>query len=302
LLPTIEDLKREFEGPIDFNQAYWKRSIAELAHWELDAAACESNDEPYRNHLGASVIGNPCKRYVWYHFHWFKAEDHSGRINRLFEYGHLLERRIRTAMKQRGAEFLDTVDVDGKQLRVSALNGHYGGSVDGVFRWPKLGIYDPMLLECKSSATGSPFNELAKKAMMAAKPQHFVQNSTYGRYLGIPLCLYVAENKNDSDLYVEIVELDFNLAEENERMAFHIITDQTPPTRISNKPEFYLCKNMPCSMYEICHFGEVPKPNCRNCANCQPTTDSNFYCGYWNQLIPKSAIIEGCANHKPLPR
>lgn len=291
-------MQRDYEGPVDLSIVYWQRNIAELVASELDRAVIEANQESFRSHLGASVIGNPCSRYIYYHWHWCKSEEFDGRTNRLFEYGHILETRIRKAMRARGAEFLDTVDVDGKQLKVSALGGHYGGSVDGVFKWPSVGIYDPMLLECKSSQTGSPFNDLGKKGVLAAKPQHYSQNSVYGKYLNIPFVCYVAENKNDSDIHVEIVELDFRLAEELERKAYDIITNPAIPPKLSNKPEYYLCKM--CSMHSICQMGELIKPNCRNCANCSAIDNASFNCSHWNATIPKEHLINGCSSYRPL--
>ena len=42
----------------------------------------------FRSHLGASVIGNKCKRAIWFNFRWVKKPEFSGRQLRLFNRGH----------------------------------------------------------------------------------------------------------------------------------------------------------------------------------------------------------------------
>lgn len=257
-------------------------------------------EEPFRSHLGMSLIGSECERFLWYHFRWFQRNEVTARKYRLFSVGHRTEPLVRAELRAIGVQFLDTVDVDGKQITVSSVQGHYGGSCDGVFVAPRYGLYVPTLLEVKTSKTGADFSNLAKKKMATTKPTHFIQNSCYGKALKIHYCLYIAENKNDSDRYVELVKLDWTLAEQHEQKAFKIIGSQTPPSRISEKETFYLCKM--CSMRGVCHGNEVPQPNCRNCQHAVPVEEGAWYCNHWQAHIPKVYWIQGCPQHLPLPR
>lgn len=67
----------------------------------IDAHTAKIYDDGHRNHLGASQIGDACRRKLWYVFRWVrqstyvnaKGEDHSGRMQRLFNRGHLEEFR-----------------------------------------------------------------------------------------------------------------------------------------------------------------------------------------------------------------
>ena len=287
-------------APIDPISEAGRAAITQKISEAMDAHVIRANNEQFRSHLGMSLIGAPCDRFLWYHFRWFAGEEHSARELRLFNVGHRAEPIIRAELRAIGVVFLDSVDVDGRQITVSSLGGHYGGSCDGVFTAPRYGLYEPTLLEIKTSKTGSEFSGLAKNRMPKGKPQHYIQNSCYGRALNIRYCLYICENKNDSDRYVELVELDFKLAEEHEKRALNIIQTTFPPERISEKPEFYVCKM--CSMSKICHGNAAPIPNCRNCANAIPSDEGQWYCGQFSQTIPKEFWAKGCPHHKPLAR
>ncbi len=287
---------REVDPSTDWGRADIVTKLSDA----MDAHVIAQRNEPFRSHLGASVMGSECDRYLWYHFRWFKKAIHSARMLRLFNTGFNYEPRIRAELVAIGCKFLDTVDVDGKQISVSALAGHAGGSCDGVFIAPQYGLTVPTLLEGKTSGTGAGFNELATKRVAKAKPMHFIQQSIYGRLLGIKFCLYVVTNKNDDDRYLELVELDWQLADEQIERARRVIVSPDPPERISNNPAFFICKM--CTAHKVCHGGEVPIPNCRNCKNATPVEDAQWHCGHWNQIIPKEHLIKGCPMHEALPR
>ncbi|MFZ1074791.1 MAG: hypothetical protein WAN50_00225 [Minisyncoccia bacterium] len=286
--------------PIDPSTAYGRDAIATKLQQAMDEQVVRQYSEPFRSHLGMSLIGAECDRMLWYHFRWFRGEAFSARELRLFNDGHNTEPLIRAELRAIGVEFLDTVDVDGKQITVSLLQGHYGGSCDGVFIAPRFGLYEPTLLEVKTSKTGAEFTNLVKKKMASVKPRHYLQNSCYGKALGIKYCLYIAKNKNDSTYYVELVELDWQQADNMERRALNVIQSQTPPERLSEQPSFYVCKM--CKLAGICHGNDVPVPNCRNCANAHPTNNEQWYCDQFQQTIPKDYLPKGCPHHRPLPR
>lgn len=276
-----------------------KFSTIESIKTTCDAIQCaiashiESTQENgFRSHLGWSVIGHKCSRYLWYHFRWFKAEKYDARMLELFALGKREEMRIRELMQAAGAVFIDK---DQNQITVSGIDGHFGGSCDGIFIWPELGIDEPMMLECKTSKTGTSFTELQKNTLQIAKPQHFTQISGYCTELKIVYCLYVCLNKNNNELYFEIVKASNAIAEEMKSKAFNIITSITAPRKISSKPNFYVC-NM-CPYQGICHYDEQVKPNCRNCANASPVAEGKWFCSKWSSEIPKQNLVDGCSEH-----
>ena len=52
----------------------------------IDRAHEAKQDGP-RQHLGCSVIGHHCERWLWLSFRWAVIEKHSGRLLRLFRRG-----------------------------------------------------------------------------------------------------------------------------------------------------------------------------------------------------------------------
>ena len=81
----------------------------------------------YRDHLGASIIGKSCARALWYDFRWITPARHSGRLLRLFETGQLEEDRLVRNLRATGATVLEVDPETGRQFRVEAHGGHFGG-------------------------------------------------------------------------------------------------------------------------------------------------------------------------------
>lgn len=151
-----------------------------------------------------------------------------------------------------------------------------------------------ILLEFKTHNTKS-FCHLTANTLKLSKPQHFVQMSMYGKGYGFKYGLYCAINKNDDDLYFELVELDWNLAIQNENKARDIITSNVPPPRISNQSSYFECKY--CNFVDICHHGECVEVNCRSCKYSEPAEAASWKCNKFNSAIPNDFIAKGCSEH-----
>ena len=78
------------------------KQITDKIKLDVDAYCLTYNDG-HRSHLGASLIGHECKRYLWYTFRWVKAETFDARMNRLFRRGHREEAQFIDML--RGAGF-----------------------------------------------------------------------------------------------------------------------------------------------------------------------------------------------------
>lgn len=296
---TAPVLDKERNETVDLSITYWTRTIADRIKLKIDQYAVDHSDDGFRTHLGWSVIGRPCMRFLYYHWRWFWKESPTPRMERIFIEGHKIEKEIRHILKASGAIFLDHVDETGEQIQISELGGHFGGSTDGVFIWPEIGLNKPTLLECKSSRTGAGFTNLEPKGMMVVNPVHYDQINGYGRGLAIEYACYIVRNKNDSSIYVEIVELDWKHADILKAKAVEVIFMREVPKRISEKPSYYQC-NM-CSAKPLCHERKQPVPNCRNCSHAMPAEGGQWFCDKWNNNIPKDFILTGCTEHEFLP-
>lgn len=61
---------------------------------DIDEYCATAYDDGFRAHLGASLIGHECSRYLFYVFRWCFKEQFSGRMQRLFNRGHREEERF----------------------------------------------------------------------------------------------------------------------------------------------------------------------------------------------------------------
>ena len=137
------------------------------------------------------------------------------------------------------------------QWKVSASNGHSGGSLDGKGYLPeKYGLTEEILFEFKTHGDKS-FRELKAKGMKLSKPVHYAQCCAYGYMMKLNYVCYVAVNKNDDDIHLEIVPLNHKTGETLVMKADRIILSQEPPPRLHENPTFWLCKM--CNYFPICH-------------------------------------------------
>lgn len=256
-------------------------------------------DDGHRPHLGASVIGHKCERYLWLTFRWAKSVRFSGRMLRLFSTGQLEEARIVADLRAIGVQVYDT-DVDGKQWRVSGIGGHLGGSMDaavvGVPEAPKAWH----VAEFKTHNQKS-FDDLLKRRVQAAKPRHYAQMQVYMGLTEMDRALYVAVNKNTDDLYVERVEFDVVEFSRLIERARRVIGAAEPPLRISTDPSWWECKM--CDFAPLCHQTELPEVNCRTCAHSTPETDGDarWTCARHNTDLPLHIQHAGCEQHRYIP-
>jgi hypothetical protein len=175
----------------------------------------------------------------------------------------------------------------------SVVNGHYGGSADSVGVLPYLPNF-PILMEFKTHNTKS-FNTLVNKGVKSAKYDHFTQMCSYGKHYGFKYGLYVAVCKDDDELHIELIELDWMLSDDSIRKAEEIIFADKPPQAVSLNPSYYRCKM--CSFQGICHFNEPVEVNCRSCKKAKPIDNGKWYCHQYNSEIPEDHLIKGCQEH-----
>jgi len=258
----------------------------------IDDYCVKAYDDGHRSHLGASQIGEECKRKLWYVFRWCFKEQFGGRMLRLFNRGHREEERFIEWLEGIGAKVW-AVDESGKQHRISDVLGHFGGSMDGICRLPtEFGIQEDVLLEFKTNGTGTPFKKLCENGLKSEKPQHWAQVCTYGKKRGLRYVLYMNICKNDDQIHVELVELDHAHGERMIIKAEQIIGSQTPPARLSNNCTYFGCKF--CAAANICHHNAPVEKNCRSCKNSKPVENAEWFCNAHNGIIPKDFIPKLC--------
>lgn len=261
------------------------QKIADEIRSKIELYAQNTYDDGHRTHLGTSLIGHECKRYLWFTFRWVYHHKHSGRMQRLFNTGHKEEARIIEWLRGAGYQVWN-LDENGKQFRISDFEGHFGGSTDGIIFIPGLGN---CLFEAKTNKTGTEFKTLIENGMQMMKPRHWGQTCTYGKKLGLKYCLYINKNKDNDDLHIEILELDHAEGQRNLDKAAEIIGSQEAPPRLAETPAYHKCKY--CDYVDVCHRGKEIENNCRSCKSARPGPNATWICGKFNDIeIPKEEI------------
>lgn len=255
------------------------------------------DDDPFRSHLGASIIGRKCERELWYSFRWSTRRRFEGRMLRLFNRGHMEEPRMVAMLVAAGVRVWQ-YDENGKQFRASGHRGHFGGSADGV----ALGIPEmpevPVLAEFKTHNDAS-FNALTTAGVLSSKWTHFVQMQIYMHALRLTWALYCAGNKNDDRVHIELVQYDPGLVGRMHERAASVIEARDPPKRISKNSSWYECKF--CDQRQVCHFSAAPERNCRTCVHSVPVDNGAWMCMKYQATIDKPRQLVGCDGYEMHP-
>ena len=260
-----------------------------------------TQDMAHRPHLGASIIGHACERFLWLTFRWTKAQRWEGRMLRLFEIGRRAELRFVEELRAAGVTVED-MDARGQQYRVSAesCGGHFGGSMDAAAQGVPEAPRAWHVCEFKTHNDKS-FRDLQSKGVQKAKPLHYAQMQVYMGLTGMDRALYYAENKNDASLYTERVHFDKDEFKRLLSRAERVIGAAEPAPRISADPSWFECKF--CHFHPLCHGDEAPQANCRTCAHSTPELngESRWSCAARQADIDLEQQRTGCRGHRVIP-
>jgi len=273
------------------------------AHWKRTSEAKQYDTVT----LGASQVGRPCERALWYSFRHCCRPEFDGRMYRLFERGNLEEPRVVKDLRAIGCVVHEVDESTGKQFRVTALGGHLSGRLDGAVLKVPEAPKTWHVLEIKTHSAKS-FKALVSKGVEEAKPEHFAQVMLYMHLTGMKRALYIAVNKDTEELYTERIRHSKDTAELLVERARRVIFSQAPPDRISDRPDYYLCKW--CDARDICFGTEAPEPalpvpalSCRQCCHATPTNDGG---GRWVCELHKKGLSTNdqkrpCESHLIIP-
>lgn len=255
-------------------------------------------DSGYREHLGASLIGEACERSLFYSFRWTSRAVFAGRMLRLFQTGHLQEDRLVSDLRAIGVRVL-AVDPDtGGQWVVRDDTGHFGGSMDAV------GIGFPEapatwhLVEFKTHSLKS-FASLKKDGLEKSKPRHAAQMQTYMHLAGIDRGMYLAVCKDNDEIYQDRIHADPAEGIRLVAKAGRIIGAQRPPVGISGNPTWHECRF--CDHHATCHEGKLPERHCRSCLHSTPVEGGKWHCAKNGTFLTLDEQKLGCPLHRYIP-
>lgn len=255
--------------------------------------AYRGQENPFRSHLGASMIGRDCPRELAYGFRWAGKKEVPPRLQRLFQRGHLEEARFLAMLLLIPNIKLWYETPEGGQFRLSDFGGHFGSALDGVANGiPDLPIGAPCYTEFKTSAKKG-FDKLVKSGMQNEKYEHYVQCQVCMHKMQLPFTLYMVVCKDTDELYAEIIAYDQDTAQKYIQRAGSIIFATALPPKCSESPTWFKCKW--CDWNAICHNGQPVLQNCRTCAYAKPEQDGSWSCGKGREEIKeKTTATQGC--------
>lgn len=244
----------------------------------------QGRQEAPRPHLGCSMLGHSCDRWLWLSFRWAVIEKFDGRILRLFRRGQLEEQTVIQDLRAIG---IDVSNTSTNQSRVS-FGSHVSGSIDGIL--------NNAILEIKTHALKS-FDDLVKNGVKKSKPMHWAQMQVYMLGSKLDKALYYAVCKNDDRIYTEEIELDKDKAQALIERGKYIALSDTMPAPLSQDASWYECKY--CPAHSFCFKTKTTKEvNCRTCAHSTALADSNWRCERHNaENIPYDFQLKGCEDH-----
>lgn len=252
----------------------------------------------YREHMGASLIGEPCDRAIWYSFRWATRARHAGRLLRLFDTGNLAEARFVADLRRIGVTVMDIDPATGRQWTLRDGSGHFGGSMDAV----AIGFPEAPkawhVCEFKTHNDKS-FRKLQADGVEKSKPLHFAQMQVYMHLAGIERAFYLAVNKDTDELYQERVRYDAEIGLRMVARAERILASPQPPERISADPTWYQCRF--CDHAPACHADAVPERHCRSCLHATPVDGGGWACERHKMRLDVRQQRQGCAAHLFIP-
>ena len=253
--------------------------------------ALESRQSKPRPHLGASLLGHPCDRWLWLTFRWAVIEPFPGRVLRLFRRGHEEEINIVKDLRAIGMDIRATTS---NQARVDFGNS-VSGSMDGViFSGVPEAPKTKHLAEFKT-ASDKKFKEFVDKGLEEANYQYFVQCQVYMQGAGLARALFLVVNKNDDQIYTERVRYDEAVATKYIKRGHRIVSTERIPEPLSADETWWQCRF--CAGHDLCHGGAgTNEVNCRTCAHVTHT-EGQWHCTRHDDIIPTKFQYEGCDSH-----
>jgi hypothetical protein len=265
------------------------------------------NSVPHRPYLGMSAIGAPCDRALWYGFRWASPKRFDAATIKRFADGHATEAVAIARLK--AVDCLEVHDISpdtGRQFGYEDHRGHFKGHMDGAI----LGLLQAPktwhVLEIKA-VSDTKLRELEKAmekvgeklALRAWNETYYAQAVLYMDYAGLDRHYSVVCTAGGRRWMGIRTNADPIEAKRLRSRALSIIVSDNPPPKISESPDWYICKW--CDHSAICHEGERPQIHCRTCLHASPADAGEWHCGRWNNAPSLETQRQGCPNHLFIP-
>lgn len=248
----------------------------------------------FPHNLSVLSMGHPCDRNLWYRFRHatvyaprpYTETTHKRNIREMI-IGVLGE------ISKHSGNQVKPMKQD--EHRFSIINGHFTGKTEAIAVITEDATPVEFVVFVWASPTGLKFRDVSEAGLERGKPEQYKILCALAHNLGIPRAIYVAYNKNDDSVYIEVITADIETAEAVNKRAESVIYATMPPPRISETAAWHTCKACPAN--DICHPVEtepVVRRSCWTCKNAYPYPDGVWHCGHFNAVIPAEWLERGC--------
>ena len=259
-----------------------------------------------RFYLGISGIGNPNQRLVWMRYRWLMPNDFEPRVLRLLDLGNVVEDYLIKKLRKIPGVSIYDVDSNGKQFETEALGGHVKGHIDGVGRnFPGMDKKNPYLLEFKT-ANDNRFKNLQKlNSYCEWSDEYAAQLHLYMGLFNFKHAIAIVYNKNNSDLYTEVVEFDKILFDSLMDKAKDILSREDPPENYIPETD-YRIRSFMTAKQQASYLGRALPDNihCRSCRFAKidmKKGDAHWHCDQHDKKISTDRQLKGCSRHNYIP-
>ncbi len=143
-----------------------------------------------------------CARRIGYNLLGYAAEPHAERLLGIFAAGHFFEQLVLAGMRTAGLQVVSHTP-DGQQFEAVGFDPPMIGHFDG-----RVLINDVISLVEIKSANTSRFSTMVAKGVGRSDPKYYAQMQSYMHHDSLEQAFYVAINKDNSDVYTEVVPYD----------------------------------------------------------------------------------------------
>lgn len=215
------------------------------------------NTKPKRTYLGASILGHQCERFIYYQLNFAeKSEPISFKGLYCIEDGHRTEHLIKDRLRLLPNIELFDIDPETNQ-QIGFMEDRFGGHVDGIIRGLLQAPKTWHIFEAKC-CNEKKFNELQKcKDKYGEKSAleqwdfiYYVQAQIYCGKMELDRHYLVCATPGGRDMISCRTEFNKSFYESMLHKKDRILKAQDPPTRISERKEFYVC--CWCSFKDFC--------------------------------------------------
>lgn len=264
----------------------------------MDEAIEAAQDTTRRGYLGASSIGHPCARALWYGFRWARPVKFSAGTLKNFEDGHRGEDLMASRLQNTPGITISTHSPEGGQWGISDHEGHFRGHCDGFIKGLVQAPKTPHVWEHKvcnekkqAQLVKLKTEKGEKEALAHWDEVYYAQAQVYMHYFDMTRHYLTCSSPGERSTVSVRTNYNRTHAEALVKRAKDIIVSDQPPVRLSEDSTFYRCKW--CDYHSICHDITPMQKNCRTCAYSYPDRDGAWSCNKHGALSADKQR-EGC--------